>query len=210
MLWNQEGLADFSQVPTFQYYHYSPSSPQNYYKILIIFSFLLSSTKTNHYLPLQEACGKQVFKIAWKLSPRQERALNDPSPPFKEKEKGGEGGSKAWRPMECSKLGGHWNVPSLVAIGMFQAWWPLECSKLGGHWSVSILVAIGVFQSWWPLECSKFGGQWKVKEKHLFTSSIFPQQTYLHPQFFFLLALRFYFTMVLSRYSRLSFLFFDL
>jgi hypothetical protein len=37
---------------------------------------------------------------------------------------------------ECSKLGGHWNVPSLVAIGMFQAWWPLECSKLGGHWKV--------------------------------------------------------------------------
>jgi hypothetical protein len=23
-------------------------------------------------------------------------------------------------------FGGHWNVPSLVAIGMFQAWWPLE------------------------------------------------------------------------------------
>jgi hypothetical protein len=34
------------------------------------------------------------------------------------------------------------------------------------------------------LECSKLGGQWKVKEKHLFTSSIFPQQTCLHPQFF--------------------------
>jgi len=28
--------------------------------------------------------------------------------------------------MECSKLGGQWKVPSLVAIGMFQAWWPLE------------------------------------------------------------------------------------
>jgi len=27
-------------------------------------------------------------------------------------------GSKAWWPMEGSKLGGHWNVPSLVAIGM--------------------------------------------------------------------------------------------
>jgi hypothetical protein len=85
--------------------------------------------------------------------------------------------------MEGSKLGGHWNVPSLVAIGMFQAWWPLECSKLGGHW--------------------------KVKEKDLFTSSIFLQQLYLHPQFFPLTS-RFYFTMVLSRYSRLSFLFFEL
>jgi hypothetical protein len=31
------------------------------------------------------------------------------------------------------KLGGQWNVPSLVAIGRFQAWWPLEGSKLGGH-----------------------------------------------------------------------------
>jgi len=40
-----------------------------------------------------------------------ERALNDPSPLFKKKEKGGEG---------------QWNVPSLVAIGMFQAWWPME------------------------------------------------------------------------------------
>jgi hypothetical protein len=28
--------------------------------------------------------------------------------------------------MERSKLGGHWNVPCLVAIGMFHAWWPLE------------------------------------------------------------------------------------
>jgi len=28
--------------------------------------------------------------------------------------------------MERSKLGGQWNVPSLVANGMFQAWWPME------------------------------------------------------------------------------------
>jgi len=73
----------------------------------------------------------------------KERAPNHPSPPFKEKEKGGENGSKAWWPMECSMLGGHWNVPSLVAIGMFQAWWPLEGSKLGGHWKVPSLVTIG-------------------------------------------------------------------
>jgi hypothetical protein len=31
----------------------------------------------------------------------------------------------------------------LVAIGMFHAWWPMECSKLGGHWKVPSLVAIG-------------------------------------------------------------------
>jgi hypothetical protein len=24
------------------------------------------------------------------------------------------------------KLGGQWNVPNLVAIGMFHAWWPME------------------------------------------------------------------------------------
>jgi hypothetical protein len=56
--------------------------------------------------------------------------------------------------------------------------------KLGGQWNVPCLVAIGMFQAWWPLGRSKLGGQWKVKEKHIFTSSIFPQQTYLPPQFF--------------------------
>jgi hypothetical protein len=58
--------------------------------------------------------------------PSKEKTPYDPSPPFKEKEKGEEGGSKAWWPMECSMLGGHWKVPSLVAIGRFQTWWPLE------------------------------------------------------------------------------------
>jgi len=46
--------------------------------------------------------------------------------------------------------------------------------KLGGQWNVPSLVAIGMFQAWWPLEGPKLGGQWKVKKKHLFTSSIFP------------------------------------
>ncbi len=49
-------------------------------------------------------------------------------------------------------LGGQWNVPSLVANGMFQAWWPLECSMFGGQWNVPSLVAIGMFQAWWPME----------------------------------------------------------
>jgi hypothetical protein len=81
--------------------------------------------------------------------------------------------------------------------------------KLGGQWKVPSLVANGRFQAWWPLECSKLGGHWKVKEKDLFTSSVFLQQLYLHLQFFPLTS-RFYFTMVLSRYSRLSFLCFEL
>jgi hypothetical protein len=78
--------------------------------------------------------------------------------PFKEKEKEGEGRSKAWRPMEgegeCSLLGGQWkekeNVLCLVANGrrrrMFFAWWPMEGEG----------------------ECSLLGGQWKEKEKVLF------------------------------------------
>jgi hypothetical protein len=38
--------------------------------------------------------------------------------------------------MEDPMLGGQWKIPGLVAIGMFHAWWPLECSMLGGHWNV--------------------------------------------------------------------------
>jgi hypothetical protein len=92
----------------------------------------------------------------------KESASNHPNPLFKEKEKGVEGGSKAWWPMECSMFGGHWKVPSLVAIKKFHAWWPLECSMLGGHWNVPSLVAIGMFQAWWPL-----GGEGKMPF-HLF------------------------------------------
>jgi hypothetical protein len=59
---------------------------------------------------------------------------------------------------------------------------------------------------------SPFSGQWKEKEKvffHLFPLS--PQATLLRPSFcFFPLILRFYFTMVLGRYLRISSLFFGL
>jgi len=41
------------------------------------------------------------------------------------------------------KLGGHWNVPNLVANGRFHAWWLMECSKLRGQWKVPSLVANG-------------------------------------------------------------------
>jgi len=40
----------------------------------------------------------------------KERAPVNPSLPFKEKEKGAEGKSKAWWPMEGSMLGGQWKV----------------------------------------------------------------------------------------------------
>jgi hypothetical protein len=65
------------------------------------------------------------------------------------------------------KLGGQWKVP-----------------KFGGQWNVPCLVANGMFHAWWPLEGSMLGGQRKVKEKHLFTSSIFPQQTLFKPSIF--------------------------
>jgi hypothetical protein len=79
--------------------------------------------------------------------------------------------------MECSKLGGQWNVPSLVANGMFQGWWPMKCSKVGGQWNVPSLVANGMFQAWWPLE-----GEGKTPF-HLFH---FPPTTLLTPLIFFL------------------------
>jgi hypothetical protein len=91
------------------------------------------------------------------------------------------------------KLGGQWKDPKLGG--------QRKDPKLGGQWKVPSLVAIGRIQS--------LVAYWNVKDKHLFTSSIFPQQLYLHPQFFPLTS-RFYFTMVLSRYSRLFFLFFEL
>jgi hypothetical protein len=94
------------------------------------------------------------------ISEAKERTPNDSSPPFKEKEKGGEG---------KSMLGGQWKVP-----------------KLGGQWNVPSLMANGRFHAWWPMECSKLGGQWNVKEKHLFTSSIFPPTTFTQTFNFFL------------------------
>jgi hypothetical protein len=59
-------------------------------------------------------------------------------------------------------------------------------SMLGSQWKVPSLVANGRFQAWWRMECSMFGGQWNVKEKHLFTSSIFPPTTFTQTFNFFL------------------------
>jgi hypothetical protein len=60
--------------------------------------------------------------------------------------------------------------------------------------------------AWRPMESSKLGGQWKVKEKSFSPLLTFPpNQIYLNLQFF-PLTLRFYFTMVLGHYSRVSFL----
>jgi len=81
-----------------------------------------------------------------KISPRQERERHPdhPSPPFKEKEKGGEGGSHAWWSMEDPTLGGQWKIPRLVANGRSHAWWPMEDPMLGGQWKIPCLVAHGM------------------------------------------------------------------
>jgi hypothetical protein len=50
----------------------------------------------------------------------------------------------------------------------------MEGSMLDGQWNVPSLVANGMFQAWWPMESSKFGGQWKVKENTFSPLLIFP------------------------------------
>jgi hypothetical protein len=97
-------------------------------------------------------------------------------------------GCHVWRSMEGegegSLLGGQWKEKEKVPM-------------LGGQWKVPSLVANGKFQAWWPML-----GERKI----LFTFFHFPpNQFYLNLQFF-PLTLRFYFTMVLSHYSRISFL----
>jgi hypothetical protein len=103
MLWNRDGLWNFFKISTSQHHPYSLPFLQNYYKTSIILSFFLPSTKTNPSFPPQKGYGNKYFQdLNWKLCPGKERAPNDPSPPFKNKEKGGEGRSKTWWPMEGS------------------------------------------------------------------------------------------------------------
>jgi hypothetical protein len=65
--------------------------------------------------------GTSILKIELKIMSGEERDSHDPSPPFKEKEKGCEGRSPLggqWEEKEkVPMLGGQWNVPSLVANG---------------------------------------------------------------------------------------------
>ncbi len=114
--------------------------------ILPLLSFLSSTIKINHSSPPQEACETEYYpKLNWKLCPRKKKSSNDPSSPFKEEEKEGEG--------ESSLLGGQWKVKEKVL-----------CLVANGRWRKR-------FFAWWPMEGggegSLFGGQWKVKEKVL-------------------------------------------
>ncbi len=109
----------------------------------------------------------------------KEKAFHDPSPPFKKKEKGVK---------VDLKLGGQWNVPSLVANGRRRR--SFFCLEANGRRSFLCLEANGrrsrSFLAWWAMECSiawrpmegerevsLLGGQWNVKEKNI--SHIFPQ-----------------------------------
>ncbi len=80
---------------------------------------------------------------------------------------------------------------------------------LGGEWKIPCLVVNGRSHAWWSMEDPMLGGPWNVKE-HTFSPLPIPPNNFILNLQFFPLALQFYFTMVLSRYSRLSFLFFDL
>jgi hypothetical protein len=76
----------------------------------ILFSFLFHLPRLIILFLFKKLVRTSILKISIENYVRgKKRAPNDPSPPFKEKEKGGEGRSKAWWPMECSN-----------------AWWPME------------------------------------------------------------------------------------
>jgi len=94
----------FKTITKFPFYF-----PSFFLLLRLIIIFLFKKLVENKYSRLHE-----------NYLQSKEKAPNDPSPPFKEKEKGSEGRSKAWWPMEGSKLGGQWKVPSLVANGMWR------------------------------------------------------------------------------------------
>jgi len=75
------------------------------------------------------------------------------------------------------------------------------------------LVALERFHAWWALKGCMLGGLWKVPllgGKTPFPLSPFSFQQILLKPSFFPLILRLYFTLVVGRYLRISFLFLDL
>jgi hypothetical protein len=70
-----------------------------------LFSFFPPSTKTNHSSPPKESYRNKYFQDLNRKLCLENRALNDPNSPFKEKEK--EGGERR------SQLGGQWKVQLL-------------------------------------------------------------------------------------------------
>jgi hypothetical protein len=109
---------------------------------------------------------------------------NDPSSPFKEKEKGGEGRSKGrskarW-PMECSKLGGQWKEKEKFPLLGGQWKEKEKFYSLGGQWKEKEKFPLLGGQWNVPL----LGGQWNMKEKPFSPLLIFPSTNLLKPSIF--------------------------
>jgi hypothetical protein len=104
-------------------------------------------------------------------------------------------GSNVWWPMEGSNV--WWPMEGS------NAWWPMEGSNAWWPMEGS--------NAWWPMEGSNAWCPLEGEREapfHLFPLPL--QQILLKLSSFFPLILRFYFTMVLGHYTRISFLFLDL
>jgi hypothetical protein len=92
---------------------------------------------------LKKLVRTSILKIELKIMSEEERDSHDPSPSFKDKEKGGEG---------KSPLGGQWKVKEKVLM-------------LGGQWKEKekVLMLVGQWKE--KEKVPMLGGQWKEKEK---------------------------------------------
>jgi hypothetical protein len=82
---------------------------------------------------LKKLVGTSIFQIELKIMFREtEKSSKDPSSPFKEKEKEGEGRSKAWWPKEGKEEGSHAGRSMEGEGEGSHARRPMECFKLGG------------------------------------------------------------------------------
>ncbi len=112
-------------------------------------------------------------------------------------------GSKAWRPMEG--FNAWWPMEGS------KAWWPMEGSK--AWWPMegsNVWWPLKGSNAWWPLK--GFNVRWPMEEEGEIPFHLFPlssQQILLKPSFLPLI-LKFYFTMVIGCYLRISFLFLHL
>jgi hypothetical protein len=155
-------LHSFKTITRFSFYSPSYSQPP---RLIIIFL-------------LKKLVGTNIFKIELKIMSGERKSSNDPNPPFKNKEKEGEG---------RSKVGGQRKEREKVL-------WLVANGRRRRRRRFPCLEANGMFQAWWPME-----GEGEIPFHFP------PNQFYLNLQFF-PLTLRFYFTMVLGYYSRISFL----
>jgi hypothetical protein len=116
---------------------------------LILLFFLLPSTNTKHYFPLQEACETNVqdyMKIILEAKKRDLPMIRVRL--LKKRRREVMEGSKVWWPMEGSKA--WWPMEGSKAWWPMEgskAWWPMERSKVWWPMEGS--------KAWWPMEGSK-------------------------------------------------------